>query len=509
MEAPPSPLIPMPGASPQEEEEEISFFLASLATATTTTSCSSSSRTKKVTLSLLPASPDFMAFQGFVSLGPHQLPLAFSCETPGGRVLISSLRGDARLRALWEQGGWLSRTRLERCGDVASFSAELEDMLSTPPSSFRPPALPRALPDGRPDGRETKRSSSRSCTVPPSQYRQLLRELDALGWDCIHDISPSPSSRGPGGGEEGWMTLSICVLDAGGRKHEMMVDLPPHQSFSSPPTTLPRCRVALPPIGKEGGGKGGEGTGLLEFRPPPSSTSASSSSSSSPSSSLFHLQAAKRQFEESLRACQDFWDVMDDFDTYSWVMGGETERFRRHSTKRRLVLHAHASCVVTIDVSAPYKACDIQFIGPEATIRPWSERMYTHVGDWDTSKKPRENLEAILGISFPTPPAAATAAKRGGEQEGWQQEYVEECCICYAYRLEDEEGKEGGETPTLPCENERCRRLFHPLCLRQWLQTLPDTKVLGGHMAASHTLVGACPFCSDPISLPVPASSMA
>ncbi len=105
--------------------------------------------------------------------------------------------------------------------------------------------------------------------------------------------------------------------------------------------------------------------------------------------------------------------------------------------------------------------------------------MYTHVGDWcvsslppsfppsvvpflshkiisfplfspplppfrDTSKKPRENLEAILGISFPTPPAAATAAKRGGEQEGWQQEYVEECCICYAYRLEDEEGKEGG-----------------------------------------------------------------
>ncbi len=35
------------------------------------------------------------------------------------------------------------------------------------------------------------------------------------------------------------------------------------------------------------------------------------------------------------------------------------------------------------------------------------------------------------------------------------------------------------ETPTLPCENERCRRLFHPLCLRQWLQTLPDTKVLG------------------------------
>lgn len=68
MEAPPPPLVSMLGAPAQEEEEEISFFLASLATATTSSS-SNSSRNTKATLSLLPASPDFMAFQGFVSLG--------------------------------------------------------------------------------------------------------------------------------------------------------------------------------------------------------------------------------------------------------------------------------------------------------------------------------------------------------------------------------------------------------------------------------------------------------
>jgi hypothetical protein len=60
-------------------------------------------------------------------------------------------------------------------------------------------------------------------------------------------------------------------------------------------------------------------------------------------------------------------------------------------------------------------------------------------------------LEAILGLSFPLPPTAATAAakeggREGGKEEGWQQEYVEECCICYAYRLEGEEGKEGDGT---------------------------------------------------------------
>ena len=152
------------------------------------------------------------------------------------------------------------------------------------------------------------------------------------------------------------MTLSLCVFDAGGRKHEMMVDLPPHPSFSSSSATLPRCRVALPPMGKNGGGKEGGGSGLLEvlkggregrreggrergreggreeslvltcplhphapalfsspvhtqLRSSPSSSSSTSSSSSFSSSSLFHLRAAKRQFEECLRACQDFWEV--------------------------------------------------------------------------------------------------------------------------------------------------------------------------------------------------------
>ena len=74
MEAPPRPLAPMRAAARHEEEEETCFFLASLAAATSTSSDSSSSssyssRSMKAALSLLPASPDFMAFQGFVSLG--------------------------------------------------------------------------------------------------------------------------------------------------------------------------------------------------------------------------------------------------------------------------------------------------------------------------------------------------------------------------------------------------------------------------------------------------------
>ena len=79
MEAPPRPmpaaLVSGPTPAAQQEEEETCFFLVSLAaatsstTTTTTSSSSSSNRSMKASLSLLPASPDFMAFQGFVSVG--------------------------------------------------------------------------------------------------------------------------------------------------------------------------------------------------------------------------------------------------------------------------------------------------------------------------------------------------------------------------------------------------------------------------------------------------------
>jgi len=41
------------------------------------------------------------------------------------------------------------------------------------------------------------------------------------------------------------------------------------------------------------------------------------------------------------------------------------------------------------------------------------------------------------------------------------------------------------DIPTVTCENERCRRLYHSVCLRQWLQTLPDVKMIRKHRGES------------------------
>lgn len=65
----------------------------------------------------------------------------------------------------------------------------------------------------------------------------------------------------------------------------------------------------------------------------------------------------------------------------------------------------------------------------------------------DTARMPRQNLEAILGFPFPAPPTPLDGeGNGGGKGEGWEAAYVEECCICYAYRLGDGSSKERGGT---------------------------------------------------------------
>ncbi|EWM20139.1 hypothetical protein Naga_101578g2, partial [Nannochloropsis gaditana] len=212
-------------------EDEEAEFLAYLAAATSKTS------SIDVSVFLLPARSDFMAFQGYISLGMYQLPLYFSCETPGGRVRMSSIRGDCRLRALWKRGEWLNTGRLERSLDVGSFATELEDMLSSPlPPSLPPPAFK--------EGKTLRRTS---ITAPPAVYRQLLAELQAVGWANARDLSPRPPQ---GGAEDGLLTLTLAVQDSAGREHEVLVELPSHPS----PSVWPRCRARLPPVEEEAGG---------------------------------------------------------------------------------------------------------------------------------------------------------------------------------------------------------------------------------------------------------------
>lgn len=160
----------------------------------------------------------------------------------------------------------------------------------------------------------------------------------------------------------------------------------------------------------------------------------------------------------------------------------------------------------------------------------------------DASKLPRENLEALLELRFPPPPPPAAAGpqvKQAGEGEGEAEGVATaaagargECAVCYAYRLRPAEGgaaaaatdDDASTTPTVACDNPQCGRIYHPRCLRGWLATLPGATQGGGGggggggraafmgmgvgVSVGVTMVGSCPYCTQPIALDVPPPSL-
>lgn len=155
--------------------------------------------------------------------------------------------------------------------------------------------------------------------------------------------------------------------------------------------------------------------------------------------------------------------------------------------------------------------------------------------DRDARKLPRENLEALLGLTFPpprttTPTAITTPAEGDGDGGGAAAAVRGECGVCYAYRLtpsgaagttgaagaaatEEGGGSAESTTPTVACDNPRCGRIYHPKCLRGWLATLPGA-TQGGHGGGAFmgmgvgmgvTVVGHCPYCTEPIAVEGPS----
>lgn len=60
------------------------------------------------------------------------------------------------------------------------------------------------------------------------------------------------------------------------------------------------------------------------------------------------------------------------------------------------------------------------------------------------------------------------------------------CGICLDYRSPGL-----GQIPIVSCDNERCALVYHPACLRQWFETLPDSRT------CLDVTFGSCPYCKE------------
>uniref|UniRef100_UPI003AAA6045 E3 ubiquitin-protein ligase FANCL isoform X1 n=1 Tax=Centroberyx gerrardi TaxID=166262 RepID=UPI003AAA6045 len=266
---------------------------------------------------------------------------------------------------------------------------------------------------------------------PPQYYSQLISEMEALGWDKLLFIDTE------------FRTLRLKADDSSGRQHILTVKLK-----SKHPAEAPECSADLPVP--------------LTITWTPQST----------------LDQLHGQFLLVLESVAEFWAVLDEIDSKTWIL--EPEKPSRADTMRRIAIGSNVSIKVEVDPRHPKMLPECCLLGAEHAVTPLRNKLNGNMHLWNPDSSVLHNLRDVLEIEFPSP---ATHEKSS---------FSVECGICYSYRLE-------AAIPDQVCNDPRCGQPFHQACLYEWLRALPSSR------QSFNIIFGECPYCSKPITVKMAA----
>ncbi|KAM3838130.1 E3 ubiquitin-protein ligase FANCL [Diretmus argenteus] len=268
---------------------------------------------------------------------------------------------------------------------------------------------------------------------PPQYYSQLISQTEALGWDKLLFIDTE------------FRTLRLKADDSSGRQHILTVNLK-----SKHPEEAPECTADLPvPL-------------AIAWTPQGS------------------LEQLHSHFLLVLESLAEFWEVLDEIDTKTWVL--EPEKPSRADTMRRIAIGNNVSIKVEVDPRHPKMLPECCLLGAEHAVTPLRNKLNANMHLWNPDASVLHNLRDVLEIEFPSP---ATHEKSS---------FSTECGICYSYRLE-------ASIPDQICNDPRCGQPFHQACLYQWLRSLPSSR------QSFNIVFGECPYCSKPITVKMSAQN--
>uniref|UniRef100_UPI003AAF74E4 E3 ubiquitin-protein ligase FANCL isoform X2 n=1 Tax=Centroberyx gerrardi TaxID=166262 RepID=UPI003AAF74E4 len=306
------------------------------------------------------------------------------------------------------------KQRLQHSADLVSFILELKTVLEVALKS-RPEC--RSIP-------------------PPQYYSQLISEMEALGWDKLLFIDTE------------FRTLRLKADDSSGRQHILTVKLK-----SKHPAEAPECSADLPvPL-------------TITWTPQFDSVQST-------------LDQLHGQFLLVLESVAEFWAVLDEIDSKTWIL--EPEKPSRADTMRRIAIGSNVSIKVEVDPRHPKMLPECCLLGAEHAVTPLRNKLNGNMHLWNPDSSVLHNLRDVLEIEFPSP---ATHEKSS---------FSVECGICYSYRLE-------AAIPDQVCNDPRCGQPFHQACLYEWLRALPSSR------QSFNIIFGECPYCSKPITVKMAA----
>lgn len=432
---------------------------------------------------MLPVNVEGTEFEGYVMTMPvtedgrcEQIWVRIWNVTPGNLSLKKAdMELDRKFSDVLYGAKSVVRERFEKSENLPSFLVELRSIASAAMADAVRRVSDNAA--GKDGGSLIGGKTHYSRPVlyrPQTFYKTLQIGLEDIGWDRIDDVAQDLS----------WIQTS--VTDSGGRTHAVSIHFP----FSFP-NACPEVLYDLP----------------IQFQP----------SWNSQSSRLLDIID---EFVTEVEKLQQLMDSLDDLDSNSRVV--EPSAPSRSATHRRIVLENHVTLVIKFDPSTyPETIPEMQFLGSDANVAPLLSRMRTRRNLWQQDRLARNNIEYILEIDIPSNLDAMNKELDSGNFSFDGPDLGVDCAICYNYRrdgnvnsddvvqvfpVEDhvqEQTKslenmvkhlEIGETPDIYCDNVNCGKMFHRLCLREWLAADASTRHSFGKM------FGACPYCSAPIS---------
>ncbi|XP_045926471.1 E3 ubiquitin-protein ligase FANCL isoform X1 [Micropterus dolomieu] len=403
---------------------------------------------------LLPLNKEKTVYDGFITVQERDFRMRILLP-PDRQVKRARLHCCWQLKHLLRGYEHIVKQRLQQSTDLVSFILELKTVLEVGLKSH--PEC-RSIP-------------------PPQYYSQLISEMETLGWVKLLFIDTE------------FRTLRLNAEDSSGRQHVLTVKLkpkllPPDPAPGHPSPGTVREEAAL---AWTRGGLDGREVREEEHRERTESNLMNKHPAEAPECSAdlpvplaltwtpqSTLDNLHKQFLLVLESLTEFWDVLDEIDSKTWIL--EPEKPNRSHTMRRIAIGNNVSMKVEVDPRHPKMLPECCLLGPEHVVTPLRNKLNANMHLWNPDSSVLHNLRDVLEIEFPSP---ATHEKSS---------FSVECGICYSYRLE-------AAIPDQVCNDPRCGQPFHQACLYEWLRALPSSR------QSFNIVFGECPYCSKPITV--------
>eukprot|EP01038_Epipyxis_sp_PR26KG_P005536 gene5536-7654_t len=207
------------------------------------------------------------------------------------------------------------------------------------------------------------------------------------------------------------------------------------------------------------------------------------------------LKKIKLEFDNGVFKYRQYLQVVRDLHKECYVI--QPDSLKYSYLFRRIMLDDTNAIEFKLDPIHPNQISKVQFYANGVISKERGIKMYNNLHLWVSANSIKDNLESVLQLKLPLPIQHSSSIVI---QNCFDCE-EKECGICYStsYHPIDlneniQKSEKIDQTTIITCVNVKCNRIYHSLCLLDWLKAVPTNKISFGHV------YGKCLYCQEGIA---------